>query len=131
VIKRALVAILLGLTPAVAIGTPDPPASSSALFSYQDYPRDALAKHEQGIVRVKLSISAEVIVTNCAILQSATPSLDQATCRILTERARFIPAKDRDGNPMHDEFVAPPIRWQIASDPPAPPARKHDERGIR
>ena len=108
-------------------------AEVKALISADDYPAEAMKRHEEGTVRVKLKVGADGRVVGCSIIQSATPALDVATCRVLTARARFTPAKDQFGKPIEDEFVAPPIRWVLPAPLPVPPPtkRKHDERGIR
>lgn len=52
-------------------------------------------------------------VANCVILQSSgDPQLDQQTCRILTIRARFEPAKDANGDPVEGRYVSQ-MRWSI------------------
>ena len=89
-----------------------PPATS--VISREDYPPEALKQHKQEIVRAKLWISKEGRVYRCKILKSSgVKSLDDATCNILTARARFTPARDMMGNPTEDTIIAPPIKWRI------------------
>jgi TonB family protein len=68
-----------------------------------DYPARALRDNQQGTVRVKLEISATGAVSNCSVTQSSGYSaLDEATCSLITRRARFTPALDNQGNPTTD-----------------------------
>lgn len=51
-----------------------------------------------GIARFRLQLSARGRVTDCAITASSGhAALDQATCALVTKRARFNPAKDDTG----------------------------------
>ena len=102
------------MTPAVAQA-----AGPEALLSMDDYPKEAVQRGEQGTVRTRLRISREGRVIGCTILQSATPTLDAATCRVLTERARFVPSK-KEGVAIESDFDSPPIRWQLAKPDPKP-----------
>jgi protein TonB len=111
--------LLLLLAQAATPPPPPPSAQSSApspgpIISYTDYPPEALKQHKQGVVRAKLWISKEGRVYRCRILKSSgDQALDNATCNILTARARFTPARDQFGNPTEDTVVAPPITWKI------------------
>jgi len=97
---------------------PPPPVpggpATTAIFSYEDYPPEALKKRVQGTVRTKLWISREGRVSACRIIQSSgNKVLDDATCNIIKLRARFTPARDADGNPTEDTYLAPPVTWRI------------------
>lgn len=85
----------------------------SRIFSYQDYPRESLREGQQGEVRARVSVGADGKPQGCAVRYgSGWPSLDQATCRLLLERARFEPARDKAGQPM----AAPSfhtVRWRV------------------
>jgi protein TonB len=84
------------------------------LFSYEDYPKEALKHHWEGTAVADLSISREGVVRACRIVQSSGYEvLDSKTCEIMTRRARFIPARDSDGNPVEDVIQTPPISWRI------------------
>jgi protein TonB len=43
---------------------------------------------------------------------SGSSALDQATCRLLSRRARYTPAKDSSGNPVADTDAGS-IRWVL------------------
>ena len=107
---RLVLAALLAGGSAAAYAGPDkaekrgseakPIAGIVSLFRYEDYPAEALAKGEQGTVHFRLSIGTDGRVSQCAVTQSSGHlSLDQTTCRIMSDRARFRPARDADGKP--------------------------------
>lgn len=83
------------------------------LFSSDDYPSEALRAGETGTVHVLLTIDTSGRVSDCHVkLSSLSPSLDAATCRVLSERARFEPAHDRAGRPVADNY-SQRITWKI------------------
>jgi protein TonB len=84
----------------------------TGLISMDDYPREAMDRHEEGTVKVKLLISAEGRVYGCIILKSATQTLDAATCSVLMRRAVFKPATDETGKPKESDYTAT-ITWKL------------------
>ena len=85
-----------------------------SVFSYEDYPPEALKKKKQGTVRAKLWFSKQGTVYACRIVQSSgNEALDKATCNILNARTRFTPALNDFGNPIDDIYLAPPVKWVI------------------
>ncbi|WP_426267922.1 energy transducer TonB [Sphingomonas sp. LHG3443-2] len=104
---------ILGLS----LSAPAVPAKSvenlAAYLSPDDYPREAIRNEEQGFVAYRLSIDADGSVSACAVeASSGSASLDVATCRILSERARFTPARDRRGRAVPDS-VSGRVRWAL------------------
>ena len=102
------------LPPAVE---PVPPRSAvgnlQGLFRGSDYPQRAIEADEQGVVTVRLSISATGRVAGCDVTSSSgSRTLDRATCQILSNRARFEPARDSRGNRTADA-VRQRIRWVL------------------
>src|SRR5438105_11963691 len=95
----------------MAVATPPPPSQVPALppqqhlvglMSVDDYPPAAMARGEQGSVYVRMLVSPEGRVDTCTILlSSGSRDLDDATCRIVTARARFAPAQGADGHPIY------------------------------
>ncbi|MEA2999212.1 MAG: periplasmic protein TonB [Sphingomonadales bacterium] len=120
-VRAAAVAVLLLATSAA----PPPPASApppaskgtlAELFSDADYPMAALRGHEQGKVDFRLDIDSAGEVAGCTVTHSSgSASLDEATCRLLKERARFSPARDAGGNAVPDKFDGH-IIWRIDDD---------------
>ena len=64
----------------------------------------------------RLTVGTDGRVSECSVTSSSGSStLDAATCKLITRRARFTPAKDADGNPVTDTY-SNRIRWQIPED---------------
>lgn len=87
-----------------------------SLFSWEDYPVDAVHRGSEGTVRFRLGIDAAGRATDCAVLDSSSDAdLDRATCAILMARARYTPARDADGRAVAGiDFGR--VTWQL---PPA------------
>ncbi|HWJ59941.1 MAG TPA: TonB family protein [Sphingomicrobium sp.] len=88
--------------------------SLQGLISADDYPASSLDNNEQGTVSVTLTVGPSGRVTGCSIgSSSASSTLNNATCRLLSARARFSPAQDGNGNPVTSTTSAR-ITWRIA-----------------
>jgi TonB family protein len=89
-------------------------ANLASYVSNDDYPQDALNREEQGTVGFRLEVDQAGKVSRCIVTASSGSfSLDSATCRIMTARARFSPAINDLGQPVRDS-VNSRIRWQLA-----------------
>lgn len=87
------------------------------LFSASDYPSEAIRNGEQGLVVVKLNVGVDGRVSGCTVEQSSgSVSLDEATCKIMTRRARFRPAHDAKGNAVPDTYTQK-VNWAMPPDP--------------
>ncbi len=94
-------------------------ANLVSIFSTDDYPGEAIRNGEEGIVAVKLTVTADGKVADCVVSQSSgSPSLDVQTCRIMWTRASFTPARDAQGKPVQDTYVQR-IRWELPRGNPA------------
>jgi len=92
---------------------PKPYADLAALITSDDYPPSALREGLAGTVKVRLKVSSSGRVQQCDVLSSSGHDvLDSTTCRLLTSRARFTPARDKNGNPVDGEFVTSE-RWSV------------------
>jgi protein TonB len=93
-----------------------------SLFSIDDYPAAALRAGEEGAVTYRLDVGEAGQVLSCNVmLSSGSPMLDATTCRLLTMRARFTPARDSRGMPVGDSIVGR-IVWKLEAPPePVPP----------
>lgn len=118
-----LVALLLaGAAPSAPdSGAPQrarPMQALPTLFTHRDYPREALARNEEGRVGFRLQVDRDGRPSGCSILSSSGSSLlDSTTCRLLVERARFTPARDAQGKPSPDSFVGG-IVWSMGEASP-------------
>ncbi|MDP4605890.1 MAG: energy transducer TonB [Erythrobacter sp.] len=76
------------------------------------YPREALQRGEQGIMRMRVIVSTEGAVEDCAVIKAtSTERLDSPACRAMLN-ARFEPALDAAGQPMRSYF-AESIVYQV------------------
>ena len=70
-----------------------------------DYPRAALRDRLQGRVSVRFTVLTSGRIANCRITASSgSPMLDATTCRLLTQRLRFRPARNSAGTPIESEL---------------------------
>jgi TonB family protein len=91
-------------------------ANLSSYFSADDYPAAALRENGMGDVGFSLTIGANGRVEDCLVTASSgSPALDQATCRILRARARYIPARDANGNPAQGQDAGR-VTWRVPAD---------------
>lgn len=78
-----------------------------------DYPARALRAGEEGTVRFNLTIGPNGEVTACQIIgSSGYPALDEATCSLVSRRARFNPAVDSTGSAVEGRY-ANAVRWRL------------------
>lgn len=88
-----------------------------------DYPADALRANEQGNTGFALTVNPQGRVTACRITASSGSSrLDETTCRLITERARFTPATDSKDNPIEGSYASR-VRWVLPAITPPEPGR--------
>lgn len=91
-------------------------------ISDNDYPSTSLQHNSTGIVGFVLTVDPAGVPSGCEIAKSSSdPDLDKATCDLLIQRARFIPATDAKGKPTTGSFRSS-VRWQIPNDPEEVPA---------
>jgi TonB family protein len=124
-------AIPLSLLLVLAAAPPPPPPQRAAplagslpkLLTSDDYPNAALRNEEQGIVEIRLDVDAAGHVTSCTVTASSgSDSLDTTTCRLMIERARFTPARNRRGHAVPDKYVQK-IGWRISVQSVGPPTQ--------
>jgi protein TonB len=66
-----------------------------------DYPKAGRAKRLGTAVIVILTVGADGRVSDCAVHQpSGDPEADAVTCKLATQRFRFTPAVDQNGDPI-------------------------------
>lgn len=82
-------------------------------FTSSDFPESARLRRMEGAVGFRLAISAEGRVIGCMVTRSSgDSSLDEATCAILTERARYEPARDAEQRAVADTDVGR-VTWRF------------------
>jgi TonB family protein len=101
---------------------PRPPVHRSGTITNEDYPAAAIRSGEEGTTTIRMEITAEGRVDQCAIVRaSGSAVLDQATCALATRRFRFSPALDVSGRPVRGQATRS-VRWELPDDalPPVP-----------
>lgn len=88
-----------------------------ALFGPDHYPPAAARAGEQGLVVADLTIDAQGSVTGCAIVEAATPSLNDQTCHLVQSvDGLFRAATDKRGRAVSSHYSLR-IRWQLPDSP--------------
>lgn len=83
------------------------------LFVSSDYPAIALKEDASGRSIVRYAIDESGRPSDCVVLKSSgNSSLDSRACSVLMKRARFEPARDREGKPMRSLAVTG-INWLL------------------
>jgi TonB family protein len=84
--------------PPVGQGEPMPIRSAGAWITNDDYPAEALRNNLQGRVAIRWTVDENGRARDCIIVESSGhPVLDDASCRLVVARARYVPALDKDG----------------------------------
>lgn len=115
----SLIVLLLAFSPPPAVpgAAATPPRAKSnlaALVRDGDYPASAVQAKEQGMVNFSLEVGTNGRVSACHVTgSSGSRALDEATCRIMIERARFKPARDASGAATAGS-VSSRIGWLIS-----------------
>lgn len=116
------------IQPVPAVPPPPVPAvraqgDLSNIIGLSDYPGAVQRAGLEGRVRFELQVGENGRVRGCRILGSSRiPLLDELTCELMTDRARFTPARDAAGVAVPD-VVRASVVWQLPDAPPAVRAR--------
>lgn len=110
--------------PALAKGKEREPAPSGNPGEWatpNDYPVEALREEREGVVGFKLEIDAKGIPTKCDVIRPSDSSdLNDTTCRLMMQNARFKPAADKNGRPVAGTW-SNAVRWVIPEGTPSTP----------
>jgi TonB family protein len=94
---------------------PRPERKLGKYASRNDYPVSAVRSGATGEVHALVTVSPSGRASNCRVVRSSGhQGLDGMTCKIVTERARYVPAKALNG----DATSAPAyltFRWELPS----------------
>jgi TonB family protein len=104
-----------GVDPAAFRRLRSPPRGDLSQFvDNDDYPAEALRQGLSGEVIMRLTVSIDGRVADCAVVASSGHStLDNATCRIMQRRVRLTPATGADGNPIVAPLVTS-VNWSVS-----------------
>ncbi len=99
--------------PSFAAVRPEPRNGPGGWVTTRDYPRVALVRGWEGTARYAVEVNLAGRVTDCRITSSTGHEvLDDATCRYITRRARFDPARNTSGEEVSGTFTGA-VTWQI------------------
>lgn len=94
-------------------GVPAPLGDPGSWATPSDYPAAALREDAEGASRFTLAVDMKGMPTACTITQTSGHAvLDERTCAVLMERARFSPARDIKGNAIGGTWSSS-VRWVI------------------
>lgn len=83
-----------------------PPRQVKGKLSYRDMPDAALPPGTDMEVGVRYTVNVDGSVSGCRIDKtSGNPAIDATACRLIEERFRFRPARDRTGRPVSSVIV--------------------------
>lgn len=92
------------------------PRNAGQWASSDDYPTRDIREGNEGTTRFELTVSNDGKVQSCRVVASSGfASLDTATCKLVSGRARFQPATDGSGARASGTYTGS-VRWQIPKD---------------
>jgi protein TonB len=103
-----------------------PPRRIRGSIGDRDYPPGAGEAGVGGTVSVIYAVETDGRATNCRITRSSgSDELDETTCRLIEQRFRFRPSRDRAGRPVRSRIVQDHY-WETQDEEPEPepPARR-------
>lgn len=108
-----------------------PPRRIRGRITDRDYPAAVGEAGVGGMVSVIYTIEPDGTADECRITRSSgNRSLDATTCRLIEERFRFEPSRDRSGRPVRSRMVQDHY-WETRDEPPDPEDRPRRRRGFR
>jgi len=114
-------------TPTPPVYHPDPPRpvtsfvphaarpsnSPQSWVTTRDYPGGPLRSEIEGTAGYRVIVGTNGRVSSCEVVRpSGNGQLDSATCRYITQRARFEPATDDTGAKIVGSYTGS-VRWEI------------------
>lgn len=83
-------------------------------IKYSDFPKGAIRHEHNGLVEFRLDVDSTGKVAGCHILQRTNPDeFADLSCKLLTKRASFSPALDKDGKPVKSFYINKVV-WMTA-----------------
>lgn len=108
-----LVKPIPSVTPSFAPVAAKPRNDPKRWVTTEDYRGNWIRQEMTGRARFRLEIAADGRVANCAITgSSGHPALDAATCALVSERAKFQPARGSEGEPVTGSY-SNAIDWRL------------------
>lgn len=104
-----------GITPQPLFDpSPARPRGNPGLWvTVDDYRSSWINQEKTGTARIRLEVGASGRVETCTVTASSGhPELDAATCKLVSSRARFDPAKDGTGAKVSGNYSTS-VRWEL------------------
>lgn len=96
------------------------PISPGSWVTNDDYPAEAIRQQQHGTTGFRLDVDEKGAVTKCTVTSSSgSQILDDATCTLLTARAKFGHAEDGQGHPIPAVY-SNRFRWVLPEPDPKP-----------
>ncbi|MEO9463514.1 MAG: TonB family protein [Marinomonas sp.] len=90
-----------------------PRGAPSDWITQRDYRSSWIRREMTGVASFSLGVGTNGRVTECSVTRSTGhDALDAATCKLISKRARFNPAKDRNGDIVTGSYSSS-VRWQL------------------
>ncbi|MEY4952630.1 MAG: hypothetical protein RL299_1054, partial [Pseudomonadota bacterium] len=84
-----------------------PTKSPGSWLRSDDYPAGSLMKGHNGLVQFRLDVDSSGVVTGCYVLHRTNPDdFADLTCKLISKRAKFVPALGKDGQPVKSFFIS-------------------------
>ncbi|MGF1550031.1 MAG: TonB family protein, partial [Sphingomonadaceae bacterium] len=88
---------------------------AGAISGATDYPPESKRAGIEGSVAVRYTVGIDGRVSGCRVVRSsADAAIDAATCRLIEERFRYRPARDRAGRPV-PQLMSKIFDWLLPS----------------
>jgi hypothetical protein len=96
-----------------------PGAVGQDVFSESDFPAAVKVTGIERMVYTRTTVRPDGRVQGCvAEISSGDSSVDRYTCSIITQRAKYVPARWTDGSPAYG-VIRFPVRWLLHGPPTA------------
>ena len=106
-----------------------PPRWIRGRLHNSDYPPGLGEMGVGGTVSVLYAVEVDGRVTDCRVTHSSgSRALDEMTCRLIEQRFRYEPARDRSGRPIRSG-IEENHTWVVEDDPEPPPYERRRRRG--
>jgi periplasmic protein TonB len=107
-----------------------PPRLLRGRIRDSDYPRELGEQGIGGVVGIRYTVEPDGRATDCKITRtSGSALLDAVTCRLIEQRFRFDPSRDRAGRPVRSQMENN-HEWVVEDFPPEPEERSRPRRRI-
>jgi TonB family protein len=105
--------LLLLIALASAATTAIPITDPASWLGPDDYPKSSIASDSEGRIIVTIHVDEKGRPSSCSVTSSSGDSgLDSLTCSLLIRRARFVPAKGKQGQAVTSQY-SQKVTWQI------------------